>query len=36
MLRHCTDFISEMFDALITDPPYGIRAGAKKSGESIY
>ena len=23
----------EMFDAIVTDPPYGIRAGAKKSGD---
>lgn len=24
---------NEMFDAIVTDPPYGIRAGAKKSGK---
>ena len=26
---------AEMFDAIVTDPPYGIRAGAKKSGNSL-
>ena len=26
-------FYTEMFDAIVTDPPYGIRAGAKKSGD---
>jgi tRNA (guanine10-N2)-methyltransferase len=37
----CTDVIDSngsvvergMFDAIVTDPPYGIRAGAKKSGK---
>ena len=27
------DFMSGMFDVIVTDPPYGIRAGAKKSGK---
>lgn len=27
----CLDF--ELFDAFLTDPPYSIRAGAKKSGK---
>ena len=27
----CIDF--EFFDAFVTDPPYSIRAGAKKSGK---
>ena len=26
------DIFSGMFDVIVTDPPYGIRAGAKKSG----
>ena len=25
-----------MFDVIVTDPPYGIRAGAKKSGNSYH
>ncbi|KAL7545316.1 hypothetical protein ACHAWF_008675 [Thalassiosira exigua] len=29
--RHFRDHLP-MFDAIVTDPPYGIRAGAKKSG----
>ena len=28
------DFMSGMFDVIVTDPPYGIRAGAKKSGNT--
>lgn len=24
-----------MFDAIVTDPPYGVRAGAKKIGKEI-
>ena len=27
------DMYEGMFDAIVTDPPYGIRAGAKKSGK---
>lgn len=29
---HTRDTFSGMFDVIVTDPPYGIRAGAKKSG----
>ncbi len=28
------DVVENMFDAIVTDPPYGIRAGAKKSGNT--
>lgn len=30
--RHMQPHIANTLDAIITDPPYGIRAGAKKSG----
>jgi tRNA (guanine10-N2)-methyltransferase len=31
---HYSATFSGFFDAIVTDPPYGIRAGAKKSGRS--
>jgi tRNA G10 N-methylase Trm11 len=31
---HCQlSVVENLFDCIVTDPPYGIRAGAKKSGE---
>lgn len=30
--RHYSSSYLNFFDAIVTDPPYGIRAGAKKSG----
>lgn len=32
--RHYSEVFRNFFDAIVTDPPYGIRAGAKKSGRS--
>lgn len=29
---HYSGSFNNLFDAIVTDPPYGIRAGAKKSG----
>jgi hypothetical protein len=30
---HCQQSVVEnLFDCIVTDPPYGIRAGAKKTG----
>jgi tRNA (guanine10-N2)-methyltransferase len=29
---HYSPSLSNLFDAIVTDPPYGIRAGAKKTG----
>lgn len=31
-IRREEDALDGMFDVIVTDPPYGIRAGAKKSG----
>ena len=31
---HYSSVYRNFFDAIVTDPPYGIRAGAKKSGRS--
>jgi tRNA G10 N-methylase Trm11 len=33
--RHYSFAFSNFFDAIVTDPPYGIRAGAKKSGRLV-
>lgn len=31
--RHCQlSVVENFFDSIVTDPPYGIRAGARKSG----
>ena len=32
--RHFASHIANTYSAIITDPPYGIRAGAKKSGRN--
>jgi hypothetical protein len=32
--RHYSSVFHNFFDAIVTDPPYGIRAGAKKSGRN--
>lgn len=33
--RHYSGTFNNFFDAIVTDPPYGIRAGAKKSGRDV-
>ena len=31
----CKQVLNGFYDAIITDPPYGIRAGARKSGMCV-
>lgn len=32
--RHVTQTLASVFDVIVTDPPYGIRAGGRKSGKT--